>query len=370
MPGSGEPTAGRGRGVDTTGRRYGPPTRPTDASVLAAIPSPPDSTLDIGPLELHYYGIVIAIGVALAFGITRRRYERVGGDGELVDRVMVWTVLVGFLGARAGYVATHLDRFFGPDAPLDPWQVIAIWEGGLAFFGGIAAGAITAVVLLRRYEQPVLPFFDAVAVAVPTAQAIGRLGNWFNQELFGGPTDLPWGLEIDPARRPAGFEQFETFHPTFLYEAILNLLAVALILRLERRREWRMGSIFLVYLACYGAIRFLMELLRTDEQIEWFGLGIRNNGWIALIVLVVSLVLLARRELGDGPDPLAAQVARDQALLDATHTATPDDSDDTGSPADEPAEPTPDDHAAVTADEHAEVDDSDTEPAEEAPADR
>lgn len=330
--------------------------------MLAAIPSPPDSTLDIGPLELHYYGIVIAIGVALAFGITRRRYERAGGDGELVDRVMVWTVLVGFLGARAGYVATHLDRFFGPDAPLDPWQVIAIWEGGLAFFGGIAAGAVTALVLLRRYGQPVLPFFDAVAVAVPTAQAIGRLGNWFNQELFGGPTDLPWGLEIDPARRPAGFEQFETFHPTFLYEAILNLLVVALILRLERRREWRMGSIFLVYLACYGAIRFLMELLRTDEQIEWFGLGIRNNGWIALIVLVVSLVLLARRELGDGPDPLAPQVARDEALLAEMRTDdTAEDTDDAGSPADDPDEVTPDDHADV---------DDDVEPATEEPADR
>ena len=288
--------------------------------MLAAIPSPADPTLDIGPLELHYYGILIAIGVALAFSITRRRYERVGGDGEVLDRVMVWAVGLGFLGARAGYVVTHTDRFFGADAPLDPWQVIAIWEGGLAFFGGIFAGAISAWLLLRRWEQPVLPFFDAAAVAVPTAQAIGRFGNYFNQELFGGPTDLPWGLRIDPSNRPAGLEQFETFHPTFLYEAVLNLLAVWVILRLEKRRDWRMGSIFLVYLACYGVIRFLTELLRTDEQFEWFGLGIRNNGWIALGVLVVSLVLLARRETEGGSDPWAGIVARDEAALAATST--------------------------------------------------
>ena len=249
------------------------------SAVLAAIPSPPDPTLDIGPLEIHYYGIVIAIGVAIAFSITRRRFERYGGDGEALDSVMVWAVLVGFLGARTGYVLTHLDTFFGPDARLDPWQVIAIWEGGLAFFGGIAAGAATAWFQLRRFRQPVLPFFDAVAIAVPTAQAIGRLGNWFNQELFGTPTDLPWGLEVSPAAAArAGFPDATTFHPTFLYEAILNLLAVWMMLRLERRRDWRMGSIFLVYLASYGVIRFLMELLRTDDQIEWFGLGIRNNG--------------------------------------------------------------------------------------------
>lgn len=294
--------------------------------MLAAIPSPPDPTLNIGPLELHYYGIIIAIGVAVAFSITRRRYERAGGDGELVDRVMTWGVLIGFLGARAGYVVTHLDRFFGPDAPLAMWQVIDIRSGGLAFFGGIFAGAITALVMLRRLDMPVLPWFDAVAVAVPVAQAIGRFGNWFNQELFGTPTDLPWALEVSPAAAArAGFPDATTFHPTFLYEAILNLLAVWLILRLEKRREWRMGSIALLYLACYGVIRFLMELLRTDDQIEWLGLGIRNNGWIALATLVVALTLLARRELGTTPDPLADQVTRDHARLAARRTDVDED---------------------------------------------
>lgn len=282
--------------------------------LLAVIPSPPDPTLDVGPLELHYYGIVIAIGVALAFAITRRRYERYGGDGVALDRVMTWAVVIGFLGARAGYVATHLDSFFGSDAPLAPWQVIAIWEGGLAFFGGITFGAIAAVVLLRRMEMPILPFLDAAAVAVPVAQAIGRFGNWFNQELFGTPTDLPWALEVGPAAAArAGFPDARTFHPTFLYEALLNLLAVAVILRLERRRDLRMGSVALVYLASYGVIRFLMELLRTDDQIVW-ALGIRNNGWIALLVFTVAVTLLVRRETGRG-DPMDGLVERDEALL-------------------------------------------------------
>ncbi len=300
-------------------------------AVLAAIPSPPDPTLNLGPLELHYYGIVIAIGVALAFTITRRRYERYGGDGEELDRVMTWGVLVGFLGARLGYVSTHLDRFFDGPGGAAPWQVIAIWEGGLAFFGGILVGAITAAVMLRRLSMPVLPWFDAVAVAVPTAQAIGRLGNWFNQELFGTPTDLPWALRVsEAAATRAGFPDERLFHPTFLYEALLNLLAVAVILWLERRREWRLGSIMLLYLASYGVIRFLMELLRTDDQIVW-ALGIRNNGWIALLVLAVSTTILVRRETGRG-DPMAGLVARDEALLASTDVVTATPAADEASP--------------------------------------
>lgn len=311
---------------------------PIVPAVLAAIPSPSDPTLSIGPLELHYYGIVIAIGVALAFTITRRRYERYGGDGEELDRVMTWGVLVGFLGARLGYVSTHLDRFFDGPGGNAPWQVFAIWEGGLAFFGGILAGALTAAVLLRRLGMPVLPWFDAVAVAVPVAQAIGRLGNWFNQELFGTPTDLPWALRVsEAAAARAGFPDERLFHPTFLYEALLNLLAVATILWLERRREWRLGSIMLLYLASYGVIRFLMELLRTDDQIEW-ALGIRNNGWIALLVLAVSTVVLVRRETGRG-DPMAGLVARDEALLgERTDAAAPIGAGDDGADAASPDE--------------------------------
>ena len=287
---------------------------PAVPAVLAAIPSPSDPTLNLGPVELHYSGIVIAIGVALAFVITRRRYERYGGDGEEVDRVMTWAVLVGFLGARLGYVTTHLDRFFDGPGGAAPWQVIAIWEGGLAYFGGILVGTLTALVLLHRLALPALPFFDAAAVAVPVAQAIGRLGNWFNQELFGTPTDLPWAVRVsEAAATRAGYPDDRLFHPTFLYEALLNLLVAWTILRLERRRSWRPGSLALLYFAFYGVVRFLLELLRTDDQIEW-ALGIRNNGWIALLVLVVSGTVLLRREVG-GDDPLARLVARDEALL-------------------------------------------------------
>ncbi len=285
--------------------------------MLASIPSPADATLNIGPLELHYYGIVIAIGVAMAFSITRRRFERFGGDTEQLDRVLVWTVLVGFLGGRFGYVLTHLDTFFGENARLAPWQVIAIWEGGLAFFGGVFFGMITAYVMLKITKQPILPFFDAVAVAVPTAQAMGRLGNWFNQELFGGPTELPWALEIEERFRPDGLESFATFHPTFLYELILNMLAVGVMLWLEKKRQWKRGSIFLVYLMLYGVIRFLMELLRTDEQIQWLdgiGIPLRNNGLISILVFLIAGAILLRRETGKG-DALGKIVARDQLVL-------------------------------------------------------
>lgn len=320
--------------------------------MLASIPSPANATLQIGPLELHYYGILIAIGVAIAFSITRRRFVRFGGDIEPLDRVMVWGVLIGFLGGRFGYVLTHLDTFFGENARLAPWQVLAIWEGGLAFYGGVFFGTIASYVMLKLTKQPILAFFDAVAIAVPVAQAVGRLGNWFNQELFGSPTDLPWGLAIEERFRPNGLGSFATFHPTFLYELLLNLLAVVVMLWLEKKREYKRGSIFLVYLMLYGVIRFLMELLRADEQIQWLGLGIRNNGLIAIFVFLVAGAVLLGRETGKG-DILAKIMARDELVLvelaTARRGATGDDIDAALVTADLEGEPRPPAHATPDA---------------------
>lgn len=153
--------------------------------VLASIPSPPIRAIEIGPVRITFYGICIAVGVALAWSLLRRRYEAGGGDTAVVERIVLWMVVIGFLGARTGYVITHTDRFVG-----EWWKVIAIWEGGLAFYGGLTAGAITALVLIRRWGADLRLFLDAAAPAVPLAQAVGRWGNWFNQELFGTPTDL------------------------------------------------------------------------------------------------------------------------------------------------------------------------------------
>jgi prolipoprotein diacylglyceryl transferase len=244
--------------------------------VLASIPSPSQNVLEIGPLTIHFYGIMIAIGVIVAVLVAKRRYERFGGSGDILERVAIWAVIVGFLGARAGYVITHTGDFVDR-----PWGVLFIWEGGLALYGGLTFGAITAIVLLRKWRGDVFAFGDAVAVGVPLAQAIGRFGNYFNQELFGTPSDLPWAAQIDPRfAAAAGYPGYTTFHPTFLYEALWNvLLTVGIILVLERRGKLAKGASIPLYLIIYGTGRFLMELMRTDTTFRLVGLS--RNGWIS-----------------------------------------------------------------------------------------
>ena len=254
--------------------------------LLASIPSPPQNAIDIGPLSIHFYGILIAIGVIVAVIVAKRRYIRFGGDPDLPERIAIWAVIIGFLGARLGYVITHTGTFSGR-----PWAVLYIWEGGIALYGGLTAGVLTAVFLLHRWGGDAFAFGDAVAVGIPLAQVIGRWGNYFNQELFGTPSTLPWAIEIEPVRRPAEYLQFETFHPTFLYESLWNLLiTVPVILVLERRGKLYKGSSFALYIVVYGVIRFLMELLRTDTTFRLLGLS--RNGWLSVLAVVGGLIWL------------------------------------------------------------------------------
>jgi prolipoprotein diacylglyceryl transferase len=255
--------------------------------VMASIPSPSISGFDIGPLHVTFYGILIAIGVALAWQITVRRYQAKGGEPALAERILIWVVVIGFLGARLAYVSTHLSRFEG-----EWWKVIAIWEGGLALFGGLTAGAITLFVLGRRWGADVSVLLDALAPAVPVAQAFGRWGNYFNQELFGTPTDLPWGLEIAPELRPAAYPDAATFHPTFLYESIWNLALAGLIVWLDRRYPALRGRLIGVYLAGYAVMRFLLELIRTDTTFRFLGLS--RNAWVSLAVIMIGAAVLIR----------------------------------------------------------------------------
>ncbi len=255
--------------------------------ILASIPSPSVNSIQIGPLRLTFYGAIIAVGVALAWRLATRRYESFGGDPAVAERVLARVVIFGFLGARAAYVSTHLSRFEG-----EWWKVIAIWEGGLALFGGLTAGAITLVVLMRRWNGDLPAFLDALAPAVPLAQAVGRWGNYFNQELFGTPTDLPWGLEIDPSNRPAAYPDAATFHPTFLYESLWNLALAGFIMWLGRRHPRFRGRLIAVYFAGYGFIRFLMELIRTDTTFRFAGLS--RNGWVSIGVFILGVVLALR----------------------------------------------------------------------------
>jgi prolipoprotein diacylglyceryl transferase len=276
-----------------------PLTSPALVVPLAAIPAPPIGGLEIGPLDVRFYGVLIAFGAYLALQWTVRRYREAGGDEALAERAALAAILFGFLGARIGYVIPRFDRFI--DRPL---EILAIWQGGLALFGGLIAGTIAVIAVTRRGGGDVRAMADAVAPGLPLAQAIGRWGNYFNQELYGRPTDLPWALEVDPAfRRPASVADAATFHPTFLYESLWNAVLVLVLVRLDRRRAVPRGALILVYAVGYGLGRFLIELIRIDTVERYVGLS-RNN-WLALALILVGIGGLLRMRSGaEEPSPL------------------------------------------------------------------
>jgi prolipoprotein diacylglyceryl transferase len=258
-----------------------------------SIPSPGDNSIGVGPLELRAYGLMIAIGVVVAAWIARRRWAARGGDVDDIAAVAVWAVPAGLVGARLYHVITDWHRFEGRW-----WHVPAVWEGGLGIPGGLVAGVLVGVWAARRRGLPVATLLDVVAPAIPVAQAIGRLGNWFNQELFGGPTRLPWGLEIDPAHRPAGYADVVTFHPTFLYEALWNLALAAALVAIERRWRPRPGQLFGGYVAGYAAGRLWVESLRIDPATELW--GVRVNLWVSAATLLAAVAVIVVRARGTG----------------------------------------------------------------------
>lgn len=264
-------------------------------ALVASIPSPSGNKIEIGPLDLTFYGLLIALGALAAIALAQRRWSQRGGDPELVQRIGMWSVAAGVVGARVAYLIPRLGRFEGR------WiETLYIWEGGLAIFGGLIAGTVTGCLLARRAGVSLPDLLDAVAPAIPLAQAIGRWGNYFNQELFGRPTDLPWGLEIAPENRPPAFADAELFHPTFLYESLWNFAVVALLLYLDRRRVLRRGNLFVAYLGLYGLGRFWIELLRVDTTFRLLGLS--RNAMFALAVAVAAVVVLVVRRPGSGSE--------------------------------------------------------------------
>jgi prolipoprotein diacylglyceryl transferase len=254
--------------------------------MVAAIPSPPDNAIALGPLQVRAYGLSIAVGVVVAVVIAQRRWAARGGDPADISMLAVWAVAAGLVGARAYHVITDLDRFSGRW-----WHALAVWEGGLGIPGGLLAGVIAGVVVARHRGLPAAELLDVVAPAIPVAQAIGRLGNWFNQELFGRPTDLPWALRIDPDHRPAGYADVATYHPTFLYEALWNLALAALLVAWERRHpHQRPGRLFVLYVGGYALGRLWVEALRIDPATRL--LGVRVNIWTSLAALTGAAVWL------------------------------------------------------------------------------
>jgi prolipoprotein diacylglyceryl transferase len=260
---------------------------------LAFIPSPPHNGFYIGPLFFHAYGIAYVFAVAAAIYIARRRWAAAGGDPDLVYEVAKWGFPAGLIGGRIYFLITTPSQI-----PHVWYGVFAIWKGGLGIWGGIAGGVAAGLwVLHRRLDRDqVRVFMDAATPGLLVAQSIGRVGNYFNQELFGKPSTLPWALKIAPQYRPPHFTQYATFQPTFLYEIIWNLGLAAFLVWLGNHRKIKAPGLFALYVAGYSAFRIFEETLRIDYSVHI--LGMRLNFWIAAILCAIGLTWFIRIQSG------------------------------------------------------------------------
>lgn len=286
---------------------------------LAFIPSPKNGIVHIGPLPLHAYGLMLAIGVLVAAKVAETRWIRTGRDAKDFSAIVVPVVIAGVIGARIYHLFTGYSWDAGGVV-----GAFEIWKGGLSIWGAVGGGLIAVLVLARRRHLPALVLMDACAPGIVLAQAIGRWGNYFNQELFGRPTTLPWGLKIDVAHRPAGFTQYATFHPTFLYESLWCLLVFATIVFVERRFALRRGQVFALYIAMYCFGRIFFEALRIDDAERIFGIRFNLLLSIALSVFGAAWFVWLGRRPQPAPD-VAHEVAQPEVAEPVT--TVPDESE-------------------------------------------
>jgi prolipoprotein diacylglyceryl transferase len=278
----------------------------------AYISSPSSNGIHIGPLFLHAYGLMYVLAVAAVVLMTRYRWAKRGGDPELPYRTAIWGFPAGLIGGRIYFVITTPSQ-----VPDHWWGPFAIWQGGLGIWGGIGAGAAVGIWYVRRQlsREDTLRFADIVAPGLLVAQSIGRIGNYFNQELFGKPSTLPWALKISPSHRPAHYLQYATFQPTFLYEIIWNLSLAGFLIWLGNRRRIRAPGIFALYVAGYSAFRLFEENLRIDYSVHV--LGMRLNFWIALLLTLGGLAVFTLIQRGvlfkDVSDDKSRSAPRSQA---------------------------------------------------------
>jgi prolipoprotein diacylglyceryl transferase len=270
-------------------------------ALLGSIPSPHSGVVHLGPLVIHMYGVMLLLGIAACVWLTNLRWRAVGGEFDLVVRVTVWGVAFGVIGARI-----YHDLTSWADVPSPKWKgVFEVWQGGLGIWGGILFGAIAGVIVIRHAGERPLVFLDAAAPGLLLAQGIGRIGNWWNQELFGKPTKLPWGLQIDDYHLPPhtpSYLQGTLFHPTFLYELIWDVLGVFILLWVARRFTLKPPALFALYVSYYCFGRFFEELLRIDPSHHIAGL--RLNAWVSIIVFICSTGFFVWWQLlGHGSDP-------------------------------------------------------------------
>ncbi|WP_432547054.1 prolipoprotein diacylglyceryl transferase [Kineococcus sp. SYSU DK004] len=304
------------------------------AGLAAAIPSPTQAVWYLGPVPVRAYALCIVLGIVLGLWITDRRWRARGGRKDFALDVAVWAVPLGIVGARLYHVVTSPDAYFGPGG--DPVRALYVWDGGLGIWGAIALGAVGAWIACRRAGYRFAPFADAIAPGLLVAQAVGRWGNWWNNELYGRETDLPWALEVHRWDGSAGravtgpdgtAEVLGTFHPTFLYESLWCLLAAGVLVLADRRWRLRHGQAFLLYVVLYTAGRSVTEALRVDDAT--IIAGQRVNTWVSAVVLLVALVALvvSRRRHGGGPDQPLERVPSSLATPADTPSGGPADGD-------------------------------------------
>lgn len=316
------------------------------ATLIASIPPPPTDGFEIGPVKIHLYALCIIAGGILAFWLGGKRWAARGGKAEQMYDVGLWAVVFGIIGARLYHVITVPDVYFGPgyDGSGDPWKIFAIWEGGIAIWGAIIGGALGVWFGCRRYGLRMLPMADAIAPGVLLAQAVGRWGNYFNQELFGEPTTLPWGLEVeaDHYNFPAGLPADTLFHPTFLYESLWNLLGVAVLLLIDRRFKLRNGMMLASYIVWYTLGRIPIESIRLDAAQEFTILGItaRTNTWMSVLMFLLAVGLLIYAIVNRPKTP--AEQAEAEKIYRDGHEKSPQrdtDTDPTEPAAEEQSQP-------------------------------
>ncbi len=261
--------------------------------IPAYIPSPAENGFSVGPFFVHAYGLMYVLAVAAAIMIARHRWAKEGGDPNLPSEVALWGFPAGLIGGRIYFLITTPSQI-----PPHWWGPFAIWKGGLGIWGGIAGGVLGGLYILRKRlaKQDVYRFMDAATPGLLVAQSLGRIGNYFNQELFGKPSTLPWALKIDPAHRPPGYTQYATFQPTFLYEIVWNLSLAAFLVWLGHHRKIKAPGLFPLYVAGYSAFRMFEEQLRIDYSNHI--LGMRLNFWIALALFLTGLIWFARIQWG------------------------------------------------------------------------
>jgi prolipoprotein diacylglyceryl transferase len=258
---------------------------------LAAIPSPSINSIPIGPLEIHFYALCILAGTIVAVFWSERRWTRMGGESGTIMDMAVWAVILGLIGARLYHVISDAQLYFGPGR--EPIRALYIWEGGLGIWGAIPMGAVGVWLVARKRGLSLSKLSFAIAPTIPLAQGLGRWGNYFNQELFGAPTDLPWALRIDPSPE-GGLRQGmipgeSLYHPTFLYEFLWCVGLTVVLVLLGRRYEEQLagGRLFAVYVMGYCAGRFWIEYLRIDPANDFFGM--RLNNWTSIVVFLGAL---------------------------------------------------------------------------------